>query len=89
MLEQGAYMQQYHAALAPFLGIQTPPVPAPRGNAEEEIALQALQHMKSGPPSSLAGNADAASGAGGARRPQRTSATRREGVRARVPATRY
>jgi hypothetical protein len=69
-------------ALAPFLGIQPPPVLSPRGNAEEEIALQALQHMKNVPPSSLAGNANAASGAVGTRTPQRTSATRGEGARA-------
>lgn len=55
---------------------------SPRGNAEEEIALQALQHMKNVPPSSLAGNANAASGAVGTRTPQRTSATRGEGARA-------
>ena len=81
MLEQNAYLQQYHMALAPFLGIQPPPVLSPRGNAEEEIALQALQHMKNVPPSSLAGNANAA-GAVGTRTPQRTSATRGEGARA-------
>ena len=89
MLEHNAYLQQYHMALAPFLGIQLPPVLSPRGNAEEEIALQALQHMKNVPPSSLAGNANAAPGAVGTRTPQRTSATRGEGARARVPATRY
>ena len=89
ILEQSAYLQQYHAAMAPFLGIQHPPVQSPRGNAEEEIALQALQHMKNVPPSSLAGNANAAPGAVGTRTPQRTSATRGEGARARVPATRY
>ena len=82
MLEQNAYLQQYHMALAPFLGIQPPPVLSPRGNAEEEIALQALQHMKNVPPSSLAGNANAAAGAVGTRTPQRTSATRGEGARA-------
>jgi hypothetical protein len=82
MLEHNAYLQQYHMALAPFLGIQPPPVLSPRGNAEEEIALQALQHMKNVPPSSLAGNANAASGAVGTRTPQRTSATRGEGARA-------
>ena len=89
ILEQSAYLQQYHAAMAPFLGIQHPPVQSPRGNAEEEIALQALQHMKNVPPSSLAGNSNAAPGAVGTRTPQRTSATRGEGARARVPATRY
>lgn len=89
ILEQSAYLQQYHAAMAPFLGIQHPPVQSPRGNAEEEIALQALQHMKNVPPSSLPGNSNAAPGAVGTRTPQRTSATRGEGARARVPATRY